>query len=209
MQVYNHHRDYPMDKWRWPNFSPREIACKGTNGLIVDEVAMDRLQTLRNALAAPIILTSAYRSPEHNRRVGGAKNSYHMRGQAFDVRMENHDPEKFVVLARAAGFRGIGYYPRSGFIHIDTGPERTWGTPFPRSSTGLAAEPEKRESIAQSATVKAVALDVAAKAGTGIAAVNALDGNAQLLVIGLVGVSVLFSAWIFRERIRAWAEGWR
>jgi zinc D-Ala-D-Ala carboxypeptidase len=151
-KVYANWSDYPMNEWRWPNFSPREMACKGTGRLMLDPVAMDRLQALRNRLGRPLLITSAYRSPEHNARLpGAALNSLHMRGIAFDVRMENHDPHEFVKAARAVGFTGIGTYPRSGFIHVDTGPARTWGDPFPTSAkTGLAMEPPRQpETLAE------------------------------------------------------------
>ena len=43
--------------------------------------------------------------------------------------MSNHDPEAFETAAREVGFLGFGFYPRSGFIHIDLGPARvTSGT---------------------------------------------------------------------------------
>jgi zinc D-Ala-D-Ala carboxypeptidase len=89
---YDHFSKVDPKDWRWPSFSPREIACKGTGRLVVDDQALDKLQALRDRLGKPLILTSAYRSPEHNKRVGGAKNSRHMQGDAFDVMMTNHDP---------------------------------------------------------------------------------------------------------------------
>lgn len=207
--MYQHWRDVPKDKWRWHSFSPRELACKGTGSLFVDEVALDKLQALRDKLGIPMLVTSAYRSPEHNKRVGGAKSSYHMKGNAFDIRMENQDPHAFELAAREVGFRGIGYYTKQGFMHIDLGPERTWGKPFPRSATGLRPETVARETLIESKTVQATAVDVAAKAGAGIAAISALDGYVQMAVIGLVGVMLVASLVIFRERIKAWADGWR
>lgn len=144
MTLYANWRDIPKDKWRWPNFSPREIACKGTGRVLVNDDAMTKLQALRNDLGIPMLITSAYRSPEHNRRVGGATRSLHMQGIAFDIRMENQNPTAFEAAARRAGFTGFGYYPRSGFMHIDTGPARTWGTPFPQSDTNLPPEPPRR-----------------------------------------------------------------
>ena len=63
--------------------------------------------------------------------VGGAKASKHLEGIAFDIAMANHDPEAFEAAARAAEFKGFGFYPRSGFIHIDLGPARSWGERFP------------------------------------------------------------------------------
>jgi zinc D-Ala-D-Ala carboxypeptidase len=115
MTVYSHWRDVPAAAWRWPNFSPAEIACRGTGKLLVNTAALEKLQALRAALAKPLIIRSAYRSPEHNRAVGGARASKHMEGVAFDVAMANHDPEAFEAAARAVGFQGFGFYPRSGF----------------------------------------------------------------------------------------------
>ena len=68
---YDHWRDVPEKAWRWPNFSPAEIACRGTGKLLVNETALDKLQALRDRLGKPLIVRSAYRSPEHNRTVGG------------------------------------------------------------------------------------------------------------------------------------------
>lgn len=118
--------------WRWPNFSPEEMGCRGTGAIKIEAALMDKLQALRNKLGAPLIVNSAYRSPAHNRKVGGAKNSYHVRGMAVDISMANQDPQKFVAAALACGFQGIGWYPpgKGNFIHLDIGPKRTWGTPW-------------------------------------------------------------------------------
>lgn len=107
MTFFTHFRDVPAAAWRWPNFSPAEIACRGTGKLLVNEAALDALQALRKRLGKPLIILSAYRSPEHNRAVGGAKASKHMEGIAFDVAMANHDPESFEAAARAIGFKGL------------------------------------------------------------------------------------------------------
>ncbi len=199
--------------WRWANFSPRELACKGTGQLRIDEAALDRLQALRTRLGRPIVLTSAYRSPEHNRRVGGAGGSLHLQGRAFDVRMDNHDPHEFEAAAREVGFTGFGYYPKQGFMHIDTGSVRTWGTPFPRSKTALPPEPRvdhgERASAASSTTVQASAVQIASGAGAAVAAVGALDGTAQVFALAFGAIVVLAGIWIMRERLRKWAAGER
>ena len=150
-----HWRDADLSRWCWPNFSPAEIACRGTGKLLIDEEALDRLQALRDALGKPLIVRSAYRSPEHNRAVGGAVASRHLDGAAFDSAMANHDPEAFEAEARAVGFRGFGFYPRSEFMHIDTGPARDWGERFPKRETVFAVEtPPAREALAESRTMK-------------------------------------------------------
>jgi uncharacterized protein YcbK (DUF882 family) len=56
---------------------------------------------------------------------GVAENSQHLYGRAIDVRF----PERLadaVTAARALRRRGVGWYPHSGFIHLDTGPVRNW-----------------------------------------------------------------------------------
>ncbi len=65
-----------------------QIACRGTGKLLVNDAALDRLQALRDSLGKPLIVRSAYRSPEHNRAVGGAKRSKLMKGTAFDIHVE-------------------------------------------------------------------------------------------------------------------------
>ena len=68
--------------------------------------------------AAGRSIRSAYRSPDHNRAVGGAQRTKHMEGTAFDIAMSNHDPATFEEAARELGFLGFGFYPRSGSMHI-------------------------------------------------------------------------------------------
>ena len=210
--IYKHWQDFPKDKWRWSSFSPREMASKREGELMINEEALDKLQALRNKLGRPVIITSAYRSKAHNTAVGGAQESMHMQGKAFDVRMDNHDPAEFEAAAREVGFTGFGYYPKQGFMHIDIGRSRTWGTPFPKTETALPAEQpvgKEREDVAQSKTVQASAVTIASGAGTAVAGVSSLDGNAQVIFIALAAIIVLAGAVIMRERIKAWAAGWR
>ncbi|WP_422078427.1 D-Ala-D-Ala carboxypeptidase family metallohydrolase [Vannielia sp.] len=104
---YDHWRDLPEGIWRWPNFSPAEIACRVTGKLLVNEPALDKLQALRSRLGKPLIVRSVYRSPEHNRAVGGATRSKHMDGAAFDIAMTNHDPVAFEAAARSSASASI------------------------------------------------------------------------------------------------------
>lgn len=145
MTLYANWRDVPMDTWRWKNFHPREIACRRTGRVIINERALDKLQALRDKLGRPITITSGYRSPEHNEAVGGARNSKHMEGIAFDCRMDNHNPTEFMAAAQEVGFDAIGTYPKSGFIHIDDrGVHKRWGDQFVHSDTNLPMEPPRR-----------------------------------------------------------------
>lgn len=75
--------------------------------------------------------------------------------------------------------------------------------------TSKAKPPVARVSAVESTTVQASAVQIASGAGASIAAIGALDGTAQIVVIGLVGLMVLAAVWIMRERLKKWADGVR
>ena len=185
---HSHWRDVPESAWRWQNFSPAEIACRGTGKLLINEPALDKLQALRDRLGKPLIVRSAYRSPEHNRTVGGATRSKHLDGAAFDIAMANHDPVVFEVGAREVGFLGFGFYPRSGFIHVDLGPPRQWGERFPARATAFAEEtPPAREVLADSRTMKGGgAAGVATLGAAGVEVAQSVLAETQSAILPLV-----------------------
>ena len=74
-------------------------------------------------------------------------------------------------------------------------------------SEATRTKPERTKPT-QSKTIKVSAVDIATKAGAGVTALAALDGTSQYIVLAFLGVSVLFTLWIMRERLKAWAEGW-
>ncbi|WP_313138197.1 YcbK family protein [Paracoccus jeotgali] len=188
MSFYQHWRNLPAKAWRWPNFSPAEIACRGTGKITINEDALDRLQELRVMLGKPMIVNSAYRSPEHNKAVGGAKASQHLNGCAFDISMANHDPASFIAMARKAGFKGIGTYPRSNFVHIDTGPARVWGDPFPaRASSFAPDQPPAREHLAESRSLKGGgAAGIATVGAAGVEVAQNVLAETQSAILPLV-----------------------
>lgn len=101
----------------------------------IDPELLDVLHALRARLdtATPFGIISGYRSPKTNallRKTGGggvAKKSFHMRGMAIDVRVENRQLADVRKAALSLKAGGVGYYPRSNFVHVDTGPVRRWG----------------------------------------------------------------------------------
>lgn len=111
--------------------------------VVFEGYALDKLQALRDRLGKPLIVRSAYRSPEHNSAVGGATRSKHFDGAAFGIAMVNHGPVAFEAVAREVGFLGFGFYPRSGFIHVDLGPTRSGASGF-RSGRPLS-RPKPRQ----------------------------------------------------------------
>lgn len=74
---------------------------------------------------------SGYRSPESNRLLaeqsgGVARHSMHIEGKAIDIRMPGQDLKSLHKAALAAQGGGVGYYPDSQFVHMDTGRPRHW-----------------------------------------------------------------------------------
>jgi hypothetical protein len=185
---HRHWRDVPADTSRWPNFSPAEIAYRCTGKLLINETTLDKLWVFRDRLGKPLIVRSAYRSPEHNRAVGGATRSKHMDGVAFDIAMSNHDPVAFEAAARAVGFLGFGFYPRSGFMHVDLGPARQWGERFPVRATAFAEETRPaREVLAESRTMKGGgAAGVATLSAAGVEVAQGVLAETQSAVLPLV-----------------------
>jgi uncharacterized protein YcbK (DUF882 family) len=75
-------------------------------------------------------ILSAYRTPETNAMLartsfGVAENSQHLYGRALDVHFGDKLDDAMKA-ARAMQRGGVGWYPHSGFMHIDTGPVRNW-----------------------------------------------------------------------------------
>ena len=94
---------------------------------------MDLLHAMQLQLGTkkPFHVVSGYRSPKTNamlRRTssGVAKRSFHMQGQAIDIRMPGASLQNVHKAALALRGGGVGYYPGSNFIHLDVGPVRHW-----------------------------------------------------------------------------------
>lgn len=105
------------DSARWPHFTPHELACHCCGEMCVWPEALDAIEALRRAMAAPLVITSGHRCALHNARVGGAPLSLHKQ-LAFDVALAPHDPAQLAHAAHRSGFCGFGY--GQTFLHLDT-----------------------------------------------------------------------------------------
>ena len=99
--------------------------------ITIDVGVLDFLTAVMEAVGAKrATVLSAYRTVETNRMLartsfGVADNSQHLYGRALDVRFDT-GLQKAMEAARAMRRGGVGWYPRSGFIHLDSGPIRNW-----------------------------------------------------------------------------------
>lgn len=201
-KVYKHYSSFPATEWKWPSFSPQEMASRGEGELMIDVVAMDRLQALRNRLGKPLIVNSAYRSEAHNRRVKGATNSQHRLARAFDVRMDNHNPSAFEKAAKECGFTGFGHYPKSGFMHIDIGPARRWndGGWFPSGGATPSFQPEPAAPTLKSELVKPEVLTAGGTLLSGAAAVSQGSGPIQIALAAILVIGALVLGGVILSR---------
>ena len=101
----------------------------------MDPQLFDLLYALRLRMdsSAPFELISGYRSPQTNAQLasnsgGVAKRSLHMQGKATDIRLPERDLKGLHKTALALQAGGVGLYTKSGFVHVDTGRVRHWGS---------------------------------------------------------------------------------
>jgi uncharacterized protein YcbK (DUF882 family) len=116
----------------------------------MDPHLLDLLHALQHqpGIRQPIEVVCGYRSAATNALLreegerGVAKHSYHITGQAVDVRLKDGNLRQLYNAARALGVGGVGYYGRAHFVHVDVGEVRHWeiggATPIhPRSRPRL------------------------------------------------------------------------
>jgi uncharacterized protein YcbK (DUF882 family) len=99
----------------------------------IDTALLDQLYDLKQTLGVnkPFNIVSGYRSPFTNAQLrkhshGVAEHSLHMQGRAIDIRVDGVATKTIRNAALTMARGGVGYYPSSKFVHLDTGDFRTW-----------------------------------------------------------------------------------
>jgi len=99
----------------------------------IDPITLDLMAALTRKFDAnrPFEIISGYRSPQTNASLrktskGVAKNSYHMKGMAVDLRLPGVPLKALRKAALELRMGGVGYYPKSDFVHVDSGAVRSW-----------------------------------------------------------------------------------
>ena len=104
------------------NFKVKEFKCQnGSDVILIHPDLVSVLQKIRTHFARPIIITSAYRTPAHNKRENGEPFSQHLYGTAADIVVPGVAPAKVAAYAETLlpNRGGIGIYTKKGFTHVD------------------------------------------------------------------------------------------
>jgi uncharacterized protein YcbK (DUF882 family) len=127
----------------WSDGRYDQAACRRLDWVLRDHRAavvapistdlLDLLHAIRARLGtdAPFQVISGYRSPSTNARLsnpgsGVAANSLHVKGMAIDIRIAGCKLADLRETAIALKAGGVGYYPKSNFVHVDVGRVRYW-----------------------------------------------------------------------------------
>jgi len=112
-----------------PNFTKAEFMSKDGSHM-PDDVLVEishlarQLQELRNYIGKPVNINSGYRSPIHNRKVGGSPNSLHMRGRAADISVPGMTPKEVMAaidhLIETGKMVAGGRKAYASWVHYDT-----------------------------------------------------------------------------------------
>ena len=104
------------------HFKVREFACKdGSDAVLVAPRLVMVLETIRARFGVPVVIHSAYRTPQYNKQVNGAEHSQHCYGTAADITVKGQKPAVVAAYARELmpDWGGVGVYSKKGFTHID------------------------------------------------------------------------------------------
>lgn len=114
------------------HFSSDEFACTCCGVFHIDMRLIKALEELRAIVKKPLCILSGYRCEKHNKAIGGAQASEHVKGLAADVAIPaGHTLKLFYErIEQVAAFKngGVGLYPKERFAHVDVrGKRARWG----------------------------------------------------------------------------------
>lgn len=102
------------------HFTAAELASKdGAKELLISLELLEVLEEIREHFNKPVIVNSGYRTPWWNTQVGGAKNSYHCKGMAADIRIKGVSPKEIAKFASEYMKDHGGVICYTNFVHVD------------------------------------------------------------------------------------------
>jgi len=119
-----------LEYWSKINhFKPHEFDSPGEyeSGLLeMNPSTIEKLNDAREIAGIPFVINSGYRTPAHNRKIGGVANSSHIHGYAVDIAVTNSsDRYKIIEACVQVGFNRIGI--GRTFVHVDNDPSKVKG----------------------------------------------------------------------------------
>lgn len=114
--LFNQGTHQISEHFKVKEFAQKDFRC---DKIIVDTELIDALEDIRTHFNKPVIVTSGYRTPEYNAKIGGVKNSQHTKGTAADIKVSSipaREVQKYLKHKYQDKY-GIGSYPT--FTHID------------------------------------------------------------------------------------------
>nr|DAU33479.1 MAG TPA: peptidase [Microviridae sp.] len=112
--------DTESEKQIGNHFKVKEFACKdGSPVVFIDRYLVSVLDTLRTEIGRPVIVTSGYRTPNWNKKAGGAKYSYHMRGMAADIKVYGMTPKEVAEKLDEIVPDECGIIVYNEWVHLD------------------------------------------------------------------------------------------
>jgi len=106
------------------HFRLSEFACPCCMRVILHPKLLKKLIELREIIERPIYITSGYRCPEYNQKIGGVVNSYHLIGLAVDIKVKDINLIELLEVCENIDFTGIGFYEKKNFLHLDIRPTK-------------------------------------------------------------------------------------
>lgn len=105
-------------------FKAHELECPCCKQSIIDVRLLYILNVIRQFTGVPVIVTSGYRCPDHNKAEGGEPQSYHLYGQAADIYSPDMYIEEFYEKIKLMSYfnsseYGFIYYPDRKIVHVD------------------------------------------------------------------------------------------
>ena len=129
--VYWRNGEYVASALDRVNYIMRDVRTDDIKQIDTDLLDLIYKISLKLKMKGPFHVLSGYRNHKtnsllHKHYENTAKNSFHTKGQAVDIRLPGQRTSSLRRAAFELSEGGIGYYPRQGFVHIDVGPVRYW-----------------------------------------------------------------------------------